>query len=144
MTRHPNICFVCSVCGTKCERYWHPSRKLPSTCSARCRATRSIDRRLWDRACPEPNTGCWLWTGSVIEDGYGRLKGHTRALVLAHRFAWEATFGPIPDGFQVLHECDTPPCINPDHLFLGTHTDNMRDMSAKGRSHELRPKRIAA
>ena len=54
--------------------------------------------------------------------------------VMAHRIAWELTNGPIPVGLMVLHRCDRPPCIRPDHLFLGTHADNMRDMIAKGRA----------
>lgn len=68
----------------------------------------------------------------------------------AHRFAWEITRGPIPDGLHVLHRCDNPPCCNPDHLFLGTHIDNVADMVAKGRGAKgersgarLHPERVA-
>jgi hypothetical protein len=81
---------------------------------------------------PEPNTGCLLWLGKVGTDGYGLFKvgGKRRA---AHRVSYEIHKGPIPPGLWVLHRCDTPACVNPEHLFLGTHADNMRDMVAKGR-----------
>jgi len=87
----------------------------------------------------EPNTGCWLWSGPLTRGGYGVMPvrrpgsstgwGATRA----HRTSYEHHVGPIPDGLHVLHKCDTRACINPDHLFLGTHGENMRDMVAKGR-----------
>lgn len=87
------------------------------------------------RSEPEPNTGCWLWLGaSVPPYGYGvvRFRG---CIDYAHRAAWQITHGDIPRGISVLHRCDNPPCINPGHLFLGTHVDNMRDMVMKGRSN---------
>lgn len=79
--------------------------------------------------------GCWEWTGSTNPSGYGELGlgGRHEGLVAAHRLSWELHVGPIPDGLWVLHRCDNPPCCNPDHLFLGTRTDNVRDMYAKGR-----------
>ena len=77
---------------------------------------------------------CWLWTGNINSDGYGRI-GVNYKNILAHRFSWGLHFGMIPKGMNVLHECDNPPCVNPAHLFLGTQADNMKDMVAKGRSH---------
>lgn len=79
--------------------------------------------------------GCWLWTGRTAGRGYGYIsRGRRReGDAYAHRVAWELAYGPIPDGLWVLHQCDTPHCVRPDHLFLGTHRDNMRDMLAKGR-----------
>lgn len=83
---------------------------------------------------PEPNTGCWLWTLAWHRQDYGMLDrkvyGHCGR---AHRIAFEAFRGPIPPGVYVLHKCDTPPCVNPEHLFLGTHSDNMADCARKGR-----------
>ena len=78
--------------------------------------------------------GCWLWTGALDRKGYGRMGDGTKRTVFAHRFAWRQTRGPIPAGLHVLHACDTPACVRPAHLFLGTHADNMADMTAKGRS----------
>lgn len=81
----------------------------------------------------EPNSGCWLWTAGTNARGYGQFALRGRSCG-AHRASWELHRGPIPDGSCVLHRCDTPPCVNPDHLFLGTHADNAADMMEKGRS----------
>jgi hypothetical protein len=77
---------------------------------------------------------CHLWTGSTNNKGYGQFSlgiGHIRG---AHRYAWELLFGPIPDGLFVCHSCDNPPCVNIEHLWLGTNQMNMDDMMAKGRN----------
>lgn len=72
---------------------------------------------------------CWLWLGSHDRYGYGLfwINGRT---ALAHRIAWELSDGPIPEGLHILHRCNQPACVRVDHLYLGTHTDNMRDRSA--------------
>jgi len=81
-----------------------------------------------------PVEGCWEWTGK-LQFGYGhaRFRGKTEA---AHRVAWRVFRGPIPEELNVLHQCDNRRCVRPDHLFLGTQLDNMRDMFAKGRQHD--------
>lgn len=77
-------------------------------------------------------SGCWLWTGATSPGGYGKFYLAGRA-VGAHRAAWMLMRGEIPPGMQVCHHCDVPGCVNPNHLFIGTQKDNMRDMDAKGR-----------
>lgn len=81
---------------------------------------------------PEPNTGCWLWDAMDNGRGYGVLLVDGKR-TYAHRYSYAFFKGPIPEGMFVLHACDTPQCSNPEHLFLGTHEDNMRDMKEKGR-----------
>jgi hypothetical protein len=78
-------------------------------------------------------SGCWLWTGADNGYGYGAFALRKYHVVAAHRLSWELYVGPIPDNMDVLHKCDTPPCCNPLHLFLGTHKDNMQDATHKGR-----------
>lgn len=80
-----------------------------------------------------PTNDCVVATGSTDRDGYAYVKRNGKR-VRAHRFAWTLANGPIPDGLFVLHKCDNPPCINLDHLFLGTQQDNVADRVAKGRT----------
>jgi hypothetical protein len=83
----------------------------------------------------EPNSGCWIWNGSVFWDGYGQFNFKQDGLwkkARAHRASYEIFVGSAA-GMVVCHRCDNPPCVNPDHLFLGTQLDNIRDMDAKGR-----------
>jgi len=87
---------------------------------------------------PEPNSGCHLWTGEVNSKGYGRFSdkgGKHRVRYLAHRLAYEMARGVIPKGMRLLHKCDVPCCVNPDHMFIGTQKVNAIDMAKKGRQH---------
>lgn len=81
---------------------------------------------------PNMSTPCWVWIAGT-RNGYGRFAVNG-TLVDAHRHSWALTNGPVPDGLWALHKCDHPPCVNPEHLFLGTVLDNTRDMIAKGRA----------
>jgi hypothetical protein len=93
--------------------------------------------RLESASVPEPNTGCWLWTAFRTEDGYGKLSFEGQ-MWTASRLSYVTHVGPIPDGLCVCHHCDTPACINPAHLFLGTHRDNSDDKWRKGRAAVMR------
>lgn len=93
-----------------------------------------------DRSIPVPFSGCWLWTSSIDTSGYGHLRYGGR-VDKAHRVSWMASYGAIPEGMFVCHKCDVRSCVNPDHLFLGTTTDNMRDMMRKGRGLKARGER---
>lgn len=112
------------------ERNWQ-ERKF---CSYECRdKARSIP--FEDRIAYEPNTGCELWTGGLSVGGrYGNAYAGSKKSQLAHRLSWVRSNGKIPRGMCVLHKCDTPLCVNPRHLFLGTNKDNTEDMVQKGRS----------
>jgi len=87
---------------------------------------RTLLERLESRAIPEPNSGCLLWMGSISTAGYGAMSYHGFQEA-AHRLAWQAANGAIPRGLLVCHKCDVRTCINPGHLFLGSHLDNMAD-----------------
>lgn len=92
----------------------------------------SLQERFEVSYVPEPNSGCWLWFGSTNRRGYGSIQENGKRLG-AHRLSWTIHNGEIPEGYFVCHTCDNPCCVNPGHLFLGTHQDNMTDMCKKGR-----------
>lgn len=95
----------------------------------------TIADRLWSGLAVRED-GCIEWVRSVNPGGYGRITRGARGAgyALTHRVSWELVNGPVPDGSYVLHACDNPPCCNPDHLWLGSLSDNTQDMVAKGRS----------
>jgi len=92
-------------------------------------------KRFWAKV--EKTDNCWLWTGSKRNKGYGAFvyadKNGKVVQGRAHRFSYEIHVGEIPEGLFVLHKCDNPGCVNPDHLFVGTNQDNVTDMVSKGR-----------
>ena len=83
---------------------------------------------------PEPNTGCWLWTGAHDASGYGHFGVASSTPNRAHRVAYRLYCGEIPPGAIVRHKCDTPACVNPNHLLLGSSADNASDRSERGRT----------
>lgn len=97
--------------------------------------TKTPEERFWAKV--EKTGACWLWTASLVKNGgYGQFNlivSGRKTPVRAHRYSYELAFGPIPDGLHVCHRCDVPRCVRPEHLFLGTDTENMRDCIAKGR-----------
>lgn len=101
---------------------------------------KSVQSRFWSKVDkqglthPVLKTRCWEWTASkVTNSGYGQFQV-IKSTTLAHRISWLIHFGEIPTGLFVLHKCDNKICVNPDHIFLGTHQANMDDCKAKGRN----------
>lgn len=99
-----------------------------------------IEKRFWDRV--NKTDGCWKWTASKNLRGYGQLTfgsrtDKSRNTVSAHRLSWMINVGDIPSKMCVLHKCDNPPCVRPEHLYVGTHQDNMRDRDSKGRNAQV-------
>lgn len=130
---HQPLCAVCSAplnqgrlyCSRSCSGrgFPHDARPLPE--------------RFWECVNRDGPHGCWVWTAWRDRHGYGHIfrGGHRHAgSVRAHRFSWELHYGAIPNGLHVLHHCDNPPCVRPDHLWLGTQRDNNEDRHNKGRS----------
>lgn len=86
-------------------------------------------------------SGCLEWTGARAKSGYGSVRLPVNRFESAHRIAYRAAYGSIPDGMVVMHKCDNPPCMEPTHLTLGTHADNALDMVRKGRARPGEPRR---
>jgi hypothetical protein len=108
------------------------SRIAGDNCQAAARD--SLLKRFWGKV--DKSGDCWLWLGYSPNGRYGALKIDGKR-ILAHRIAYALTYGSVPDELDVLHRCDNTKCVNPSHLFLGTHTDNMGDMMAKGRGNKI-------
>lgn len=98
-------------------------------------ATPPFEDRFWSKVDRSAGFfGCWPWTGALDADGYGTI-GETKTgrTLRAPRVAYELTVGPIPAGLEILHSCDNRPCVNPAHLRVGTHAENMAEISLRGR-----------
>lgn len=101
------------------------------------RVVRPLAVRFWSKVQKQEGDGCWLWTGGADVAGYGLVRLDDKRMTVAHRAAWALEHGPIPAGLCALHRCDTPRCVRPSHLFLGTRLDNVRDMVSKGRQRSV-------
>lgn len=130
----------CRACGKDfVVQPWQLAKGAGIFCSRRCafanRPARPPADRFWEKVAKGEGDACWLWMGSRDKNGYGRIstkRGQNPVLVT--RFSWELHNGPIGPGLGVLHRCDNPPCVRPDHLFLGDQKANMRDCSEKDRT----------
>jgi hypothetical protein len=94
--------------------------------------TTEMIARFWSKV--DKQDGCWLWTGGRNYAGYGFFYTAKGGRIGAHRFAWIVTNGPVPLGKEICHSCDVPACVRPDHLWAGTHKENMNDRDCKGRN----------
>ncbi|MET8278228.1 HNH endonuclease signature motif containing protein [Micromonospora sp. NPDC005174] len=101
------------------------------------RTDERFNGRFWSKVHPVPS-GCWEWTAHCNNRGYGQFTVSKGVFYGAHAVSYAITHGPIPAGMSVCHHCDNPPCVRPDHLFLGTQSDNAYDMFAKGRAERAR------
>jgi len=104
----------------------------------------SLRDRLAKMSIPEPNSGCWLFTGYVDDLGYGIIAKNKPVRLKAHRAAYSVFVADIPANMDVMHTCDVRCCVNPQHLKIGTHQDNMTDMSRKGRARNRYTGRLTA
>lgn len=95
---------------------------------------KTLRERFEEKYIPEPNSGCFIWVGSIGRDGYGKMGDGPHTLA-AHRVSWGLNKGKIPSGQNVLHKCDVRRCVNHEHLFLGTKKDNTQDMIKKRRRY---------
>lgn len=96
--------------------------------------SKTFPKRFWEKV--EKTEECWLWKARKHKFGYGEIHriGQGGAPIRAHVASWIIHFGPVPEGLSVLHKCDVPGCVRPDHLFLGTQADNVNDCIKKGRT----------
>lgn len=115
-------------CSRECVNlYGRPDKRRP------------LSDRFWEKVDRSNADGCWPWMGATTVAGYGVINGGPgNGLLYAHRVAFEEQSGTIPNGHDILHHCDNPPCVRGSHLFTGTARDNMVDMTAKGRNGRLR------
>src|SRR3990167_8748892 len=100
----------------------------------------SVEERFFNKVERIPWCGCWLWLGYATKDGHGKF-WYRAAMPTAHRVAWQLFKGPIPERMCVLHDCDIACCVNPDHLYIGTNKDNVRDRVIRGRSAPVNKER---
>jgi hypothetical protein len=137
--RNERVTLACSICGTVFHPF-HGREATSKVCSIRCNGALQSGKPKNELAYflerVSKTDTCWIWTGGLNEYGYGMVNIGRKRHYRAHRLSYELFRGPIPKGAIICHSCDNPPCVNPDHLWAGSHKDNLADMSAKGRAHK--------
>jgi hypothetical protein len=138
---------LCQCCGKpfyKNKNMNHTYFSKQRTCSSSCGALKLPKNEYFKSKLDfihsniiKTESGCFEYQGYILNTGYGSIKIYRKA-TLVHRFIWEYHYGKIKNNLFVCHHCDNPKCINPDHLFLGTNSDNMIDMWNKGRGPKSR------
>jgi hypothetical protein len=152
MKQRSRIDAICGQCSTPFRpikyEYEHGRGRFCSySCSMLSRPHEGLESRFWSKVHKTPT--CWEWTASTSRTGYGTIK-YDKKTMLAHRISYQLAYGETPEGALICHTCDNRRCVNPDHLFVGTHKDNTQDAVKKGRmSHGPKhwtnksPKRVA-
>jgi hypothetical protein len=121
-----------NLCNILSSRTWSAIKLKAITLELTNKKNRTIRERFWSFVDRKPHNKCWDWTGAFAGGSYGVIKINKKN-ILAHRFCYKLCFGEIPNCLFVCHSCDNPKCVNPSHLFLGRHKDNMNDMVKKDR-----------
>lgn len=143
--RFPSFQGACEQCGTSIKVRPHRiGVGKDRFCSKLCWITHKNHKNnspenFWKHVCISESNECWIWQGTFLVKGYGVCTVEGKQ-VRAHRRSYELSFGEIPEGLIICHKCDNPKCVNPNHLFAGTHVDNAHDRDAKGRGKFPRTK----
>lgn len=138
--RKPKARGLCPACYQRFQRGLDPNLQPRPKADSELSEIDRLRFRGWavvKRDTPNAEGPCWEWQGNRDEKGYGTLSLPPKRTVFAHRLAYEVWVA-FPGNLSVLHHCDNPPCINPNHLWLGTAEDNLRDMATKGRGNTVR------
>ena len=133
------LCAICGMSFNENQSLAHAARKAQVCCSRECgrqNKRKNWQKRFWSRVEKSTDTDCWFWVGAVQSNGYGHFpaKDALGNHAGAHRVSYFIASGKDPGSMHVLHRCDTPLCVNPAHLFLGTNSDNVADKVGKGRA----------